>query len=456
MNERPLPEDLAHWPEDPNELLGVSYGVTPRDLHRAYNRLIRIYKPEQFPEQFRRIREAYEYLLRIAQMFAPQTEATDSPSAEEASILSAPQAEEALEQDNISPPPRRPQEEMEELWEAAITGRPAAAYERLVQLTQQSAGRIELYQRLYWLLTLWPDLDGRRVAADWLVQGLLATGMAGPLRELYREEVADNPAEAISERYERLLDAPVSAGLLADLIEWRFQAAVRLDEWEILDADLSKLRSRFAVGEEQLWLRLLFSLADDVAWAGEAEGARLLTVCREEIARHEHLASTMSHSFDRIDLLVEASFGAFGLVYQSRVPKPMLRLIGGSWSRPLGEFRELLMEVLEAIAGAPQRWLSHLDEMHQLAPLTLALFGELLDRFEEAREMIPERPRERELTKGLILSFLPRLDVADYDGERTRLLRFCIREDIAPEEMAQVASEFIGGWEELGASWRGC
>ena len=46
-----------------------------------------------------------------------------------------------------------------------------------------------LYLRLYWLLTVNPRLDERSVPADWLVRGMHATGLAGPLRELYREEV---------------------------------------------------------------------------------------------------------------------------------------------------------------------------------------------------------------------------------------------------------------------------
>lgn len=470
MSERSLPDDLAHWPEDPNELLGVSFGVTPRELRRAYNRLIRIYKPEQFPEQFRRIREAYEQLLRIAEWYAPRIEAADAPPADEPQILPAPkeaaaddaaewtagmpQPVEEVSQEELNPVrARQPEEELGDLWEEARAGRPAAAYERLVQLTQQPAGRVELYQRLYWLLTLWPDLDARRGPRDWLVQGLLATGLAGPLRELYREEVTDDPDEALSERYERLLEAAASPALLAELIEWRFQAAVRRERWDVLDQDLVRLRPRFGFNDEELWLRLLFSLADNIAGVGDEEAVRLLAACREEIARYEHLASTMSHSFDRFDLLVEASSGWLKLYCQNRVPGTLLQVIGNSWSRPFAEIRGPLTEVLESMTNNPPRWLDHLDEMRECAPAALALFGELLDRLEVDRESMRGEPRDPERLKRLVLSVLPQLNVAGYDGERTRLLMFCVREDVAPEEMAGVASSFSGGWEELGAAW---
>lgn len=460
MNERPLPDDPAHWPDDPNELLGVSYGVSPRELRRAYNRLIRIYKPEQFPEQFRRIREAYEHLLRIAEMFADHAEASESPPAEEPQILPAPKEQQAKDAEpwNAGKPQpvedstdeeidavraQEPGDEVMALWQAASAGRPAAAYERLMQWTRQYAGRVELYQRLYWLLTLWPEVDARRVPVDWLVQGLLATGLAGPLRELYREEVADNPAEALTERYEQLLEAPVPTALLADLIEWRFQAAARLQRWDIPNADLKKLRPRFGIGEEQLWLRLVFALADAAAWAGNEDGARLLGMCSEEIARHEHLARGMSHLFDRFDLLAEAAVGWLKACSRSRVPAPFLQLLAYSWSRPFGEVREPLLEILSWMAETPGIWLSHLDEMHKIAPATLALFGELLDRFEETQSAEAD-PSDREARNALAWSFLLRLNADDYKGERSQLLMFCLREHLAPEELAEAAS---GDWE---------
>jgi preprotein translocase subunit Sec63 len=56
MSDSGLPDDLSQWPRDPHELLGVTSNVDPRDLRRAYTRLIRTYKPEQYPEHLRRIR----------------------------------------------------------------------------------------------------------------------------------------------------------------------------------------------------------------------------------------------------------------------------------------------------------------------------------------------------------------------------------------------------------------
>lgn len=460
MSAHPLPEDMADWPEDANALLGVTYGVSPRDLRRAYHRLIRIYKPEQHPEQFRRIREAYEYLLQIAELFAPRTELPEPPPADEPTILPAPSeptsdgdvaewtadSPQLIEDEAETWRPFRPEEEGEELWEQAVAGQPAAAYERLAQLTQQYAGRIELYLRLYWLRTLFPELDARRVPADWLVSGLLATGFAGPLRELYREEVANDPAEALSERYERLLDAAVAPETLADLIEWRFRATVRQKRWKTLSEDLRRLRGRLGLEGDPLWLRLLFDLSGMVAWTDEERAFAIYEVCRCEIARHEHLAQKLSFLFDRHDLLVSAVAGWQDLYRSNRVPASLLQLLAASWSRPFAEMRASLMEVLDKMAVSPGVWLDHLEVMNLRAPSLLSLFGELLDRFEQTQQIARE-PGDR---SGLALAFLAQL-TAHYKAERNRLLMFCLREDIAPEEMAEAAG---GTWAStLMADW---
>jgi len=194
-------------------------------------------------------------------------------------------------------------------------------------------------------------------------------------------------------------------------------------------------------------------LADALTWADEDSAVDLLEVCRTEIERHEHLAPSLSHSFDRFDLLKEAAAGWRLLRQRGGVPRELLQLLAASWSRPFGEVRSPLVEVLHDIARAPRGWLDHLDEIHEHAPATLALFGELLDQFEQTQDAVPIQPCSQKILTDLILGFLPQLNAADYPDERSRLLAFCLREAIAPEEMAEAAHDFTGGWERLGIAW---
>src|SRR6478752_3317379 len=69
-----LPDDPAEWPTDPFALPGVEPGASELDIKRAYTRLIRRFKPEHAPDQFRRIREAYEACLEGFRWLAPPPE----------------------------------------------------------------------------------------------------------------------------------------------------------------------------------------------------------------------------------------------------------------------------------------------------------------------------------------------------------------------------------------------
>ena len=47
------------------EILGLAPGASQTDIKKAYFRLIRQYSPESDPEQFQKIREAYEQLRNM-------------------------------------------------------------------------------------------------------------------------------------------------------------------------------------------------------------------------------------------------------------------------------------------------------------------------------------------------------------------------------------------------------
>jgi hypothetical protein len=78
------------------------------------------------------------------------------------------------------------------------------------------------------------------------------------------------------------------------------------------------------------------------------------------------------------------------------------------------------------------------------------MFGELLNRTEVIRGG-EERQHDSDGSTELARIFLSRLNVLKYKKERKRLLLFCVREHISPEEMAEAAK---GAWEQrLMADW---
>ena len=72
--------DAPNWnllPHSPQEFFGLADNFDRKDLKRGYNRLIRVFKPEKFPQEFQRIRAAYEQLdnqLRYGAQFSQAQE----------------------------------------------------------------------------------------------------------------------------------------------------------------------------------------------------------------------------------------------------------------------------------------------------------------------------------------------------------------------------------------------
>jgi hypothetical protein len=472
MSGHTLPDDPDRWPDNPCELLGVPFGGALRDLRRAYTRLIRNYKPEQYPEQFRLIRAAYDCLLPFARRDDARNDSPDASGPAE--VLrscddgphdeSAPPADDtppetitvfprevvpAGEEARFSPAPSL-EDEIEALWDGAVGGDAAAAYRRLAELGQQYAGKVDIYQRLWWLLTCSPALGGRDVPADWLARGLRATGLAGPLRELYREVVEADPAEAFTDRYSFLLTLPAAAHALAELLEWRIRSAARLDKWDVIAADVRRLGDFFRCEDEKLWLRILFALTDCLAWEGGATSGNLLKECRAEIKRYEYLCAEFSGAYDRFDLLMAVSPAYQALLRRDDVPGDMLEIVRLARTGSFTELRPLLKAILGQVARDPHLWLLYFDRVHAKSSGILALFGHLLEQYESDLESSRSMLAEPATVAELIREFLARSGESSYQRCRGQLLELCLREALTPEQVVEVAPSLPGAWGTAG------
>ena len=62
MSNSPPSPNWSLLPRDAERFFGLEEGFDRKTLKRAYNALIRVYKPEKFPDEFQKIRAAYEQL----------------------------------------------------------------------------------------------------------------------------------------------------------------------------------------------------------------------------------------------------------------------------------------------------------------------------------------------------------------------------------------------------------
>ncbi len=474
MSEHTLPEDFSRWPGNPFALLGVRPGASERDLRRAYARLIRVFKPEQYPEQFRRIREAYEEARRYASFFGTPEETADPPAPVPESppprpmpapLESGDPEAPAADRPSPLPRPRSLEEELDEAWDQAADGDEARAYARLLDLHDRHPERPDICLRLHALLGVAPELDSRRTACDFLARGLRQAG-GGACHELYRREIEDNPAEALTGRFAELLQATTRPGLLSTFVQWRWSAAGRLKRFEAIGEDLPGLRARLAAEDEELWLRLLASAADQLAWAPAPTISVGLAECLHEASRHEHLQLRCPDVFDRLEHLERIAAGWQALVNKGNVPADLLELLSRFWTRPFAEVRRSAITLLTAVAAAPDAWLAHLDRLNEGSPQLLSLFGDVLTSYEETLDPHTD-DRDPEDLAVLARHFLEEHGGRRYPALRPRLLAFCLREWIGPDAVARVAlsrtvvlpegrlNKLVNDW-PLRHVWRAC
>jgi hypothetical protein len=448
MSESHLPDDISAWPKDSYQLLAVQPGVERRDLKRAYTALLRQFKPEHFPDHFRRIRDAYEIVLRHVEWrerlltenpaladYAAGTEDTIAPlAAAEPPQPDLPRPSPATSSSPVHPAASL-DDQVESLWQSAVVRRDEAAYLRLAALERQNPGRRELSVRLYWLLVVWPELDANRDPCDWLVRGMKTSRLSGPAAELYRRELEENPAETLAPRSAELLATPAELARLADLAEWRWRAAGRLDRFDAILAELARLRPRFLPEAEELWARLLMEALDQLAWTlSPTQQAAADSLCAE-LDQVEHLHTGLRHELDRLDQ--SQSIGAgWRKLHASRFIEDngeLIELVRLSRLRPAEEIRPRVIRIIAELAANPRQGLVLFDRVHQLSSSVLAQVGQMINGCIDHPATVGPRPDPDHIQALARRSLESAARGSQYESLRWPLLEFCLREQVAPE-----------------------
>lgn len=432
-----LPAELEKWPTDSWSILGVDERISPRELKRVYTRLIRIYKPEQFPEQFRRIRAAYEDAARYA---AWNGEGVDS-EAEETHEPEQPSAETKHEEPIAGWPAdhRAPtfDKQLSTIWDFACRGQEQSAYDQLLEMLRMRPGDPDLCIRLYWLLKTTPDLDPHRTPSDWLVAGLVASNLTGPLRELYRREMLARPSEAVSDRFKRLWAASCHPGSLVSLFEERWQAAAVAESQfpRIVAEDLGLLRPRISNDDDELWMRLLVLALDYLVWADGETPRELALNCRRELEAAVHLHRQLANEIDRMEISWEMAKAWQQLQGTRKVSTELLTLLRSVRTYPIHEVRRQLENFIDPNRGSPASALRELSSVSAVSNQAVMAFGQAVDNW-GGFLTLPNDVRSDEELDRINRDLLLRVDFLDYNVGRFQLLDHCLENWIAPERVA--------------------
>lgn len=427
MDAPPLPDDPRDWPTDPFALLGVPRSVGEADLKRAYTRLIRKYKPEHAPDEFRRVRAAYEAAIEMGRWFR------DAPPVRDtfAGFPAAPP--EAPAPDRPAPRPHEPvidppvqgstADPVDAAWADAAAGAWDAAYAALVPLADAQPNRADLPLRLYWLLALRPTLDITRTRHDWLALALTRGRLQGPAVELYRRELDCDIQAALYGPYTRLLEAPgVPGRTLLALAGLRLEIAAADGRWAKIELDLAQLAARAADLGDEPWLAHLATVAGHTAFNSPSLAER----CARLLAGLKHLELRHAWAFDRIDEqreMVEVWREA------TSVPDPIHAAVAAAWAG--GDGRAELTAASAWVAADPPRALVRCDQVTREGVVILNSFLRLLD----TRRAAPLPVYPPDLVRGLVRAQLAGQTWLDYGLSRGELLRFLLAERIDPDEL---------------------
>lgn len=438
MDAPPLPDDPRDWPTDPFALLGVPRSVSETDLKRAYTRLIRKYKPEHAPDEFRRVREAYEAAVEMGRWYrlvaSDDSDAEPPPAPLGAPSEPAPRNSEAdaRHETQIDPPAEPPaRDPVEAAWVAAGAGDPAGAYAALVALESRSPNRADVPLRLYWLLALRPALDDNRTRHDWLAGSLARSGLNGPAVELYHRELATVP-DALYGPYTDLLNlSGVSGARLLTVAGLRLDAAAAQERWAKIELDLDALARRARELNDALWLEHLANVIGRTACLQPALARR----CVPLLSDLKHLELSCSETFDRIDY-----HQTFASLWRQTtlVPEPIRRAVAVGWG---GTWREPLEAVADWASAYPLEALRKCDQAAIEAPAVLTAFARVLaaQRYESPYE--PEYPPE--LIRGLVRARLASHLQNGYALVRGEVLQFLLAERIDPGELVSACATDI-------------
>jgi len=339
--------------------------------------------------------------------------------------------------------------ELTALWDRAVAGEEAEVYRQLMQRSEGYPGDTDLMLRLYWLLALTPELDPERNPCDWLVRVCLQVeDLAHFASFIVATLLPSRPRRCRSDSHDS--HQPDGFWRLADFVEWRWTALAQLRPLDILAEDVPALRERLLREGEETWLRLLFLIADRVAWVGQTEAVDLFVRVKKEIESHDHLASRLGWCFDRLDYLEVAALSWRYLEQLESVPPEFLQLMPLTWKPTVWSRAPVAPDRPRTNQSRSKKWLGHLDDVLLHSPATLQQFVGLVQELEAQTERSSADEHEPEVLTALVNDFLDSQGMLNYSDMRGLLLDFCLREAVRPEQVAELSGTRPANWPNTG------
>ena len=494
-----LPEDINHWPTDPYVLIGITSGASRRDLKRAYTKLIRRFKPEHFPEQFRRLREAYESLdnhlewreLREQRFPEPIDPAKTSESRDpDSRELTRPSekhshssndsphrrddtgidAFESIDLSDVSTPLQLGTEsDSVQLWQQFLDGGDLGLiYGKLQEVSSHSALSETGYLQLYWILTLSPGLNIDRDPCSWLLEAVRQHGLSRQLQSILSIEARRRSGKVPVLLTEDLLDQIRSASQVVKFLEARWYVARRTWRFDVIKDDLERFRKRF-LDEPIEWAALLQAAVRQLVMVqSDSESSILVAVqgdlkqslnglefnwlwdwCDSTIALHKAwlLSRYPDHCIPSVTMIHCTDLNGHPMTLahcDALKTRSLLERLSSltmdTWDRSSYQILSDLQAFCFDLTKVPEESLSHLLAINQVVrPLLGYLLQLLQEQLFEAN--VEENYGITDATRRDLKAFVCR-NLWAYRRWEITVLKFCLDAAVTPNEVATTLEEF--------------
>ncbi len=441
MGDYELPEDTRVWPTDPFQLLNVARGADQRTIKTAYTRLIRRFKPEYFPVQFRMLREAYDAISKPATTADWQwsdIQRIVAPTPPESSLASV-QAESVNSQ-------------LEEAWVTAKRGDIVGAMDRLRSIPSEGPHLATARLLDYWLTKLQNPDPYDDAGARVLIANLHRWVGAEELLEIADGELRHHPSLAeLIDLDACSIHARTYASFLR-VLDLRWNSALRLGDLSIVRSDCKTLSQTYFDQRERRETILIRSI-HYLIWSEDAEDISLATELQSELESISGLRYGVSQALTEIDLGRQLAKMQQHCLKHNRRSSSILKLVPLMWNDMELDYAKPVMRFLVDAMNGPKEALLFLEFVSGTEPLCRYLinkFEQVIMRYasmddptELENRINDDIKAQSQALSGIeitwIESFLEKNSNYSYDIFRLLFLDFCVDKYISIPRFAKYA-----------------
>jgi len=438
-----LPNNHEDWPENPYELLGIEPSTDEKTARRAYFKLVKKYKPDAAPNEFQKIRGAYE---RVQARFRWQTPSdVETNSATKKNGKPALSGVEKSATSNGNPVAVDPFARFYQLLKSEDLSAAEAALHQIscatgtphsvqANFSKYYLSRFKQWQNESATVAKSPQTDSN---ADSKRVGWLFNIFENAPRyhhfaiQRLTDELDYSPELADCDVFNDFLSQLENQHSIGQLYPLRWQA-IGGQNWPLVIEDVSAIKSSSSEFHGTYYFLLAESMKYTV-WQSDQRCVDHNEQCWEEI-------STCADGWvaDSTEILMMAAqqwkAAPDSFPYLQEIPKANCSLPNTAI--------QIWRPVAESLAQNPKASLYDLDGHYRTHPLMMSVFAQGLTTLaNHTRNSVGKR--DWESLSRLVLRFFNRHEFPNFRSARIPILNFCIDHQISPSTLGQQTSRFL-------------